>query len=133
MNALITSYLDYLWIALFTICIAKIVWVIVGAILDDYLRKKKFSIRPINTLNLLEASYKFEVTRVEVENALQKDVKQKLIKSYTLGDDFIVYSKKGGRKELIDLSRYNVEQAVERCLKKGVSGYFIKKVGKKNE
>lgn len=122
MNALIT-YWDYLWIALFTICIyngAKIVWVIVSAIRDDYLKKKKFSIRPINTLNLLETSYKFEVTRVEVENALQKDVKQKLIKSYTLGDDFIVYSKKGGRKELIDLSRYNVEQAVERCLKKGV-------------
>lgn len=120
MNAL--TYRDYLGIALFTIGLwygAKIVWVIVSAIRDDYLKKKKFSIRPINTLNLLETSFKFEVTRLEVENALQKDVKQKLIKSYTIGDDFIVYRKKGGRKELIDLSRYNVEQEVERCLKKG--------------
>lgn len=111
MNALIT-YWDYLWIALFTICIyngAKIVWVIVEVAIDSYLRKKRFTPRPINTFNLLETSHRFEVTKAEVEKALQDDVEQGLIASYTLGDDFIVYRQKGGYKNLIDLSRYDVE------------------------
>lgn len=111
MNALIT-YWDYLWIALFTIGIyngAKIVWVVIESMIDEYLRKKRYTPRPINTFNLLETSHRFEVTKAEVEKALQDDVEQGLIASYTLGDDFIVYRQKGGRKGLIDLSRYDVE------------------------
>lgn len=110
MNAL--TFWDYLWIGLFTICLyngAKIVWVIVGAMIDSYLRKKRFTPRPMNTFDLLETSYRFEVTKAEVEKALQDDVEQGLIASYTLGDDFIVYRQKGGRKGLIDLSGYDVE------------------------
>lgn len=110
MNAL--TYWDYLWIALFVIGLwygAKIVWVLVGAMIDSYLKKKRFTPRPMNTLDLLETSHRFEVTMGEVEKALQDDVEQGLIISYTIGDDFIVYRQKGGRKVLIDLSRYNVE------------------------
>lgn len=110
MNAL--TYGDYLWIALFVICLwygAKIVWVIVGAMIDSYLRKKRFTPRPMNTLDLLETSHRFEVTKGEVKKALQDDVEQGLIASYTLGDDFIVYRQKSGLKGLIDLSRYYVE------------------------
>ena len=82
---------------------------IVGAILDSYLKKKRFTPRPINTLDLLETSHRFEVTKGEVEKALHDDVEQGLIASYTIGKDFIVYRQKGGSKGLIDLSRYNVE------------------------
>lgn len=106
------TYWDYLWIALFVIGLwygAKIVWVIVGVTLDSYLKKKRFTPRPMNTLDLLETSYRFEVTKAEVEKALQDDVEQGLIISYTIGDDFIVYRKKSGLKGLIDLSRYDVE------------------------
>ena len=46
---------------------------------------------------MLETSYRFEVTKAEVEKALQDDVEQGLIASYTIGDDFIVYRQKGGR------------------------------------
>lgn len=48
MNAL--TYWDYLGIAIFTIWLwygAKIVWVIVGVTLDSYLKKKRFTPRPI--------------------------------------------------------------------------------------
>ncbi|BDB64827.1 hypothetical protein T36_1284 [Helicobacter cinaedi] len=110
MNVL--TYWDYLGIALFTIGLyygAKIVWVIVGVTLDSYLKKKRFTPRPMNTLDLLESSYNKEVTMREVEKALQDDVEQGLITSYTIGEDFIVYRQKGGRKNLIDLSRYDVE------------------------
>lgn len=110
MNAL--TYGDYLGIAIFTIGLwygAKIVWVIVGVTLDSYLKKKRFTPRPMNTLDLLETSHRFEVTMVEVEKALKDDVEQGLIASYTIGDDFIVYRKKSGLKGLIDLSSYEVE------------------------
>lgn len=106
------TYGDYLWIALFVIGLwygAKIVLVIVRVTLDSYLKKKRFAPRTMNTLDLLETSYRFEVTMGEVEKALQDDVEQGLIISYTIGDDFIVYRQKGGRKGLIDLSRYDVE------------------------
>lgn len=111
MNAL--TYGDYLGIALFTIGLyfmGQIVYEILAVIIRVYLNRKKAPpIPPINTFDLLETSYRFEVTRGEVEKALQDDVEQGLIASYTLGDDFIVYRQKGGRKGLIDLSRYDVE------------------------
>lgn len=106
------TYGDYLWIALFVIGLwygAKIVWVLVGAMIDSYLKKKRFTPRPMNTLDLLESSHRFEVTMCEVEKALQEDIEQGVITSYTIGDDFIVYRKKSGLKGLIDLSRYDVE------------------------
>lgn len=111
MNALI-SYSDYLWIALFTIGLyngAKIVWLIIESKIDNYLRKKRYAPRPINTYDLLESSHRFEVTKGEVKKALQDDVEQGLIMDYTIAADFIVYKQKDGRKELIDLSRYDVE------------------------
>lgn len=106
------TYGDYLWIAFFVIGLwygAKIVWVLVGAMIDSYLKKKRFTPRPMSTLDLLESSHRFEVTMGEVEKALQDDVEQGLIISYTIGDDFIVYRKNSGLKGLIDLSRYDVE------------------------
>ena len=110
MNAL--TYLDYFWIALFTIGLyngAKIVWVIIESKIDNYLRKQRYAPRPINTFDLLESSHSFEVTMCEVEKALKDDIEQGLIIDYTIGDDFIVYKQKDGQKRLIDLSRYNVE------------------------
>lgn len=106
------TYGDYLGIALFTIGLyfmGQIVYEILAVIIRVYLNRKKAPPRPINTFNLLETSHRFEVTRGEVEKALQDDVEQGLIASYTLGEDFIVYRQKGGRKGLIDLSRYDVE------------------------
>lgn len=106
------TYLDYLWIALFVIGLwygDKIVWVLVCAMIDSYLKKKRFTPRPMNTLDLLESSHRFEVTIGEVEKDLQDDVEQGLIISYTIGDYFIVYRKKSGLKGPIDLSRYDVE------------------------
>ena len=111
MNALITYY-DYFWIALFTIGLyngAKIVWLIIESKIDNYLRKKRYAPRLINTFDLLESSYTFGVTMGEVEKALQDDIKQGLIASYTIGDDFIVYREKSGLKGLIDLTKYDVE------------------------
>ena len=110
MNAL--TYLDYLWIALFTIglyFIGKIVYTIAALIIGVCLKGKNDTPLPINTFDLLETSHSFEVTMCEVEKALREDIEQDLIASYTIGDDFIVYRQKGGRKVLIDLSRYNVE------------------------
>ena len=75
MNALIT-YWDYLWIALFTICIyngVKIVWVIIESIIDEYLRKKRYTPIPINTFDLLETSHRFEVTKGEGAVYLRTD------------------------------------------------------------
>lgn len=110
MNAL--TYGDYLGIALFTIGLwygAKIVWELVSEMIDSYLRKKRYAPSPMKTLNLLRTSHRFEVTKAEVEEALQDDVEQGLIASYTIGDDFIVYRHKSGNKKLIDLSKYDVE------------------------
>ena len=110
MNAL--TYGDYLGIALFTIGLwygAKIVWELVGEMIDSYLRKKRYAPSPMKTLNLLRISHRFEVTKAKVEKALQDDVEQGLIASYTLGDDFIVCRHKSGNKRLIDLSKYDVE------------------------
>ena len=82
MNAL--TYGDYLGIALFTIGLwygAKIIWVIIELIIDEYLRKKRYAPSPMKTLNLLRISHRFEVTKAEVEKALQDDVEQGLIVS----------------------------------------------------
>ena len=59
-------YSDYLWIALFTIGLyngAKIVWLIIESKIDNYLRKKRYAPRPINTFDLLESSHRFEYAR----------------------------------------------------------------------
>ena len=87
----------------------QIVYEILAVIIRVYLNRKKDPPIPINTFDLLETSYRFEVTKSEVKKALQDDVEQGLIASYTIGEDFIVYRQKGGRKGLIDLSKYNVE------------------------
>lgn len=110
MNAL--TYGDYLGIAIFTIGLwygVKIVWELVGEMIDNYLRKKRYAPSPMKTLNLLRISYRFKVTKAEVEKALQDDIEQGVIASYTLGDDFIVCRHKSGNKKLIDLSKYDVE------------------------
>lgn len=106
------TYGDYLGIALFTIGLyfmGQIVYEILAVIIRVYLNRKKDPPRPTNTFDLLETSYSHEVTMGEVEKALQADMEQGVITSYTIGKDFIVYRQKGGRKVLIDLSRYNVE------------------------
>ena len=109
MNAL--TYGDYLGIALFTIGLyfmGQIVYEILAVIIRVYLNRKKAPPIPINTFDLLETSHRYEVVMCEVEKALQEDIEQGVITSYTIGKDFIVYIQKGGQKRLIDLSRYNV-------------------------
>lgn len=106
------TYGDYLGIALFTIGLyfmGQIVYEILAVIIRVYLNDKKDTPQLPSVFYLLESSYSYEVTMSEVEKALQDDVEQGLITSCTIGEDFIVYRQKGGRKVLIDLSRYNVE------------------------
>ncbi|WP_104743801.1 hypothetical protein [Helicobacter cinaedi] len=109
MNAL--TYGDYLGIALFTIGLyfmGQIVYEILAVIIRVYLNRKKAPPIPINTFDLLETSYSHKVTMWEVEKALQTDLQQDVLIDYTIGEDFIVYVQKGGRKGLIDLSKYYV-------------------------
>lgn len=105
------TYWDYLGIALFVIVfyfVVKILDELISSIICSYINDKKDTPQLQSVFYLLETSYSHEVTMWEVEKALQADMEQGVIISYTIGKDFIVYSQKGGRKVLIDLSRYNV-------------------------
>ena len=106
------TYWDYLGIALFVIVfyyVVKLLDELITSIICSYINSKKDTPELPSVFYLLETSHRHEVTMCEVEKALQEDIEQGVITSYTIGDDFIVYRQKGGRKELIDLSRYDVE------------------------
>ena len=105
------TYWDYLGIALFVIVfyfVVKILDELISSIICSYINDKKDTSQLPSVFYLLESSYSYEVTMSEVEKALQADMEQGVIISYTIGKDFIVYRQKDGRKVLIDLSRYNV-------------------------
>ncbi len=106
------TYWDYLGIALFVIVFyyaVKLLDKLISSIICSYINGKKDTPQLPSVFYLLETSYSYEVAMSEVEKALQDDIEQGLIIDYTIGDGFIVYRQKGGRKILIDLSRYNVE------------------------
>lgn len=106
------TYWDYLGIALFVIVfyyVVKLLDELITSIICAYINDKKDTTQLPSVFYLLETSHSHEVTMGEVEKELQTDIEQGVITSYTIGDDFIVYSQKGGQKRLIDLSRYNVE------------------------
>lgn len=106
------TYWDYLGIALFVIVfyyVVKLVDELITSIICSYINNKKTPTQIPSVYDLLESSHSHEVTMSEVKKELQTDIEQGVIISYTIGEDFIVYRQKGGRKVLIDLSRYNVE------------------------
>lgn len=112
MNAL--TYHDYLGIAVFTIGLylsGQIVCIVLKVITSKIISKyTKYDTAELPSVYyLLESSYSKEVTMSEVEKELQLDIERGVITSYTIGEDFIVYRQKGGRKNLIDLSKYDVE------------------------